>query len=322
MTPRLLVASCALLLPAAAFAQVTVSATATCPGSVNATISGLTPLGAYAVFTSAAPGAFALPPGPCAGTTTGLDAAGFAVRATGLATAAGQATVSSPLPVAACGLKFQVLDVVSCTLGSVGTIPAVLTSTTIEDIQLGVHLPGTAVGVQGVVTAASGIGLWVQTSGAPSQTWGGIFVYLGTGWELTWGAVSPGDLVEVSGDYVEFNDKSEIEALLSPNRMVRVIGAEAVPAPAVVSLSELNTTPEPWEGVLVRIQNVTVSNPDIGFGEWEVHNGVYPMVIDDGMYWVDPLSNPIGTVYSFIQGPFDYTFGAFKIQPRGAIDLG
>lgn len=115
----------ALATPFAAHAQAVVTATGTCPGSINATFSSLTPSGPYAVLTSSDVGSFVIPAGqPCAGTRTSLSGAGLTVRATGNATPLGNAALSSPLPGAACPLPFQVLDVPTCTLSEVGTVDA------------------------------------------------------------------------------------------------------------------------------------------------------------------------------------------------------
>lgn len=310
-----------LFLPAVASAQVTVDAWGICPGSIDADFTGLTASGNYAVISSSGPGAFAIPAGqPCAGTITGLAPAGVALRMTGAADATGFATVSSGLPAGACGLSYQVLDVTTCMLSAVETVPLPATPTTIPAIQTGSHLVGEIVSVQGAISAVAGNGFFMQhnNTSAPNN---GIWVFAGFGWEATWGAAAVGDWVAVNGAYEEFFDLTEINVFSSPSGFITPIAPGAAPTPAVVSLLELNTAPEPWEGVLVEIQNVTTSNPDAGFGEWEVTDGGNFQLIDDMMWGVDPLTNPIGTPYTYIRGPLTYSFGAFKIEPRDGADL-
>ena len=38
---------------------------------------------------------------------------------------------------------------------------------------------------------------------------------------------------------------------------------------------------ESYEGTLVKVENVTVTNGDLGYGEWELDNG---LVVDDLLY--------------------------------------
>jgi len=54
-------------------------------------------------------------------------------------------------------------------------------------------------------------------------------------------------------------------------------------APAVVATGAFpNTkTAEPWESVLIRFEGATVTDEDIGFGEWTFDDGSGPAVADD-----------------------------------------
>lgn len=117
------IAMFAAAVPFTAHAQVVVAGSATCPGSLDATLSGLTSLGGFAVLSADGAGSAALPPGPCSGTMTGLSAAGLALRHTGVADPGGVAVLSTGLPAAACGMSYQVLDLTTCALSPVGAIP-------------------------------------------------------------------------------------------------------------------------------------------------------------------------------------------------------
>jgi hypothetical protein len=73
---------------------------------------------------------------------------------------------------------------------------------------------------------------------------------------------------------------------------------------------------EPYESVLVRVENVEVTNPDPGFYNLEV----------DGVLLVEPFfmelgQHAMGTVFTSITGPLMYSFEAFRIRPRTQADL-
>ena len=91
----------------------------------------------------------------------------------------------------------------------------------------------------------------------------------------------------------------------------------AMPAPTVVAAADLVDagTAEQYEGVLVRIENVTVDNPDLGYGEWSVTGGA---VVDDQLFEYVPNA---GESFASITGVLNYGYGAYKIEPRDASDL-
>ncbi|MEE9617046.1 MAG: ExeM/NucH family extracellular endonuclease, partial [Anaerolineae bacterium] len=74
-----------------------------------------------------------------------------------------------------------------------------------------------------------------------------------------------------------------------------------------------------WESVLVRVENVTVTNDDLGYGEWSVSDDSGDVIIDDkGSYTYAPVN---GDALDAVIGPLDYAYGAFKIQPRDDNDI-
>jgi predicted extracellular nuclease len=141
----------------------------------------------------------------------------------------------------------------------------------------------------------------------------------GGAWNALWvydSANTPalGDLVRVTGTVIEYNNLTELSNLTAYEF---VSGGNALPAPVV--LSTVNVSQEQWEGVLVRVENVTVINDSLGYGEWSVSDGSGDVVIDDkGDYTYAPAN---GDSLDFIIGPLDYSYGAFKIQPRDDDDL-
>jgi hypothetical protein len=133
--------------------------------------------------------------------------------------------------------------------------------------------------------------------------------------------VTPGDVVTVVGTYTEFYDMSQIR--VASVEKVTVTGSGAPPTPEVVAdpstIAFDSAAAEPWEGVLVEIQNVSVTDDMLEFGEFEVTGGVH---VDDLFFemgdWTIP---PVDTGFMSIVGPLFYDFEAFKIGPRDAADL-
>jgi hypothetical protein len=92
-----------------------------------------------------------------------------------------------------------------------------------------------------------------------------------------------------------------------------------LPSPVVTTPAALNTVgAHPLNAVLVEVQNVTVTNPDLGFGEFEVDG---ELVIDDRFYAPTPLVT-LNENMDYIRGPLAYSFNTNKIEPRNASDLG
>jgi len=118
----------------------------------------------------------------------------------------------------------------------------------------------------------------------------------------------------------------------------------AVPDPVVLTTGELasgSPTAESWESVLVRVENVTVTNarPDgfAGFGEFVVDDGSGGVRVDDlslnsgGSFAGQTPSNlvaapadtsfPLDAVHTSITGIHYFSFGNFKIAPRNNDDV-
>jgi len=170
---------------------------------------------------------------------------------------------------------------------------------------------GTSVRLVGVtVTAGDDRFIWVQEP--DGGQFSGIFVSGGGFADL-----GVGDVVNVTGVYNERFGNSGVTA-----QVVERVGAGEAPAPAVVDVADLAPeSAEPWEGVLVRVEDVTVSDahPDDRAGVNEfILDGV--LRVNDLFYAEDP--EPIlDTTYEAVVGPLNHSFGSFKIEPRSAEDL-
>jgi predicted extracellular nuclease len=146
--------------------------------------------------------------------------------------------------------------------------------TLIYDIQSGSFTDGTPVTIRGVVTAGtgetpdgSGLSIYIQDG---QDQYSGINVYAPDN------TVSRGDSIEVVGTTIEYYGKTEIENVTSITVLATGV---SLPNPEILTLDESDW--EPWEGVLIQIQSVTVSDDDAGYGEWDVSDGTNTFRIDN-----------------------------------------
>ncbi|NOY56043.1 MAG: ExeM/NucH family extracellular endonuclease [Actinobacteria bacterium] len=199
------------------------------------------------------------------------------------------------------------------TFGAVNTgqtltaVPAPDVTNTIYEIQYTTGdaspLAGQTVVTEGVVTAVFGRKVFIQDGTGPFS---GLYLY----------NPSPipavGNVVRVQGQVKEYHGKTEIDGGALWN-----IGPGTFPAPEVLATGDIAR--EQWESVFVRAENATVVDPDLGHGEWSVDDDSGPVRVDDlGSYGYVPYA---GDPVTFVQGPLDYAYGNFKIEPRDDGDL-
>jgi len=165
---------------------------------------------------------------------------------------------------------------------------------------------GTKVVTRGIVTGVTSKGFFIQNG---SGSWSGIYVYLGTS-----SGLHIGDYVEVLGTVQEFYGLTEIK---TASENVTVLGTAEVPEPVVLRTGEVSQ--EQWESVLVRVVDINVTNPNLGYGEWEIDDGSGPVGVDDLIYKYTPESNE---ELAYITGVVYYSYGNFKIEPRDESDIG
>lgn len=184
-----------------------------------------------------------------------------------------------------------------------------------------VHLTGLVVTGVAHHPNGDGYGLFVQDPlGGP---YSGIWVYTKAGAQN----YGRGKEVTVEGPVTEFDNygkwpDSVTEIEVSQNGMavgsVVVTGVAVEPEPVVLEPAAFDepTALEPYEGVLVRLNNVTVEDPDLGFGEWSLEGGV---VVDDKLFFNPPVA--AGATFESIVGVLDYAFGTYRVLPRDSADL-
>ncbi len=183
--------------------------------------------------------------------------------------------------------------------------------TTIASLQDGTVPAGTSVTIEGIVTAEpyafypeDDLHYYFIQDDFSAQS--GIKVY-DPGRPL-----AEGDEIRMTGtvteyyDMTEIIDVTEIEVLSSGNTM----------DPLVITLGG---DMEMYEGCLVELQDVSVSEAANDYGEWIVTDGTNTQVVDDAAdYFYTPV---VGEVLSSVVGVIDYSYGIYKLLPRLAKDI-
>lgn len=176
---------------------------------------------------------------------------------------------------------------------------------------------GEDVTVTGIVTvgaseyyAGTGTAQYAVIEDAPGGEWSGVVLY---GYDGVLTGLLRGDSVVVSGYVSEFNGLTEV--------VVSTVDLDdpghSVPDPEAITTADVAL--EKWEGVLVSVSDVTVTDDDLGYGEWHVDDGSGDARIDDmGDYSYSPS---VGNTFSEIIGVCFYSFDNSKIEPRDDSDL-
>ena len=185
----------------------------------------------------------------------------------------------------------------------------------ITDIQQGSYKEDAAVLINGVVPhdeTVDGFYVLDPMGGAYSGIW--VQNYTKTSF-----SVLSGDEVEVSGTYVEYYDLSEV-ALDAKGSVSVLSNGNALPAATVLGTADFTSDKimEPYEGTLVKIESVTVSEPDLGYGEFEVDGTA---LVDDQLYdWTAAYILGGGDTFTSITGLLNYSYSAWKLEPTSAAD--
>ena len=185
-------------------------------------------------------------------------------------------------------------------------------------------LNGEEVTIQGIVTAE----FWgsdqyrymnVQDEEGP---WNGIVCFEYDGWHLfPWvdasGNAHPGpgegDEVTLTGTIEEYYNLTELASVTSG--IVHGASDDEL-TPSFISISEIG---EAYEGCLIAVEDVVVTNPDLGYGEWEFSDGELTARCDDKWgYFYYPVE---GHQLADIEGVLDYNYSNYKLQPRLARDV-
>ena len=185
-------------------------------------------------------------------------------------------------------------------------------------------LVGQSVWVEGIVTSEPGdidtptrIMVIQDEAGGP---WSGLVLFRSAGFDPAQFPV--GTKVRAFGTVTEYYGLTELTTTLA-----EPMGTATPPAPQVLNTGAFNDTDpavsEQWEGVLVEFQNATVTDADLGYGEWQFDDGSGPTRADDlGEKDGDLTYLPtLGDIYGYIRGIAWYSFGNYKLEPRSDDDI-
>lgn len=161
---------------------------------------------------------------------------------------------------------------------------------------------GQVVTTTGMVTGVFGAGFFMQDG---QGEWNGIYVY-------TSQSVTRGDEIRLTAEVDEYYELTELKNV---DGLEILSSGNTLPEPAILSTWDVND--EAWEGVLVKVENAVCTDPDLGYGEWELNDGTGPCIVDDlGIVYIPGE----GLTYS-VTGPLYFSFGAYKIEPRDESDI-
>lgn len=191
---------------------------------------------------------------------------------------------------------------------------------TIYDLQTGKVNPKTDVILKDVIVTSplsfSGDSFFVQDPAGGEHS--GIIVFVKNKTGLA--AVKPGDLVTLTGYYDEYFENSQM--VLNTAAGLSIDGTMPVPEPEVLNAADIATggpLAEAYEGVLVSVEGVSVTNPDAMFGEFVVTGNLR---VDDFFFamanWPKVM---MGELFMSITGPLNYNFDNTKVCPRTLADL-
>ncbi|MFT5585299.1 MAG: hypothetical protein ACI9VR_002887 [Cognaticolwellia sp.] len=137
--------------------------------------------------------------------------------------------------------------------------------------------------------------------------------------------VKRGDQVTVTGTVAEFTTSADsiTQIVVTAAEDISVIDSGNAIDWADLSTTDLAdpATSEGWESHLVRVSAVSVTNTDLGFGEFEVDGS---LAIDDLLYnWSKESPEVLrdGDTFAEVIGPLYYSFDAHKLVPRDVDDF-
>ena len=132
-----------------------------------------------------------------------------------------------------------------------------------------------SVSTSGIITAVGTQGYFIQDG---TDLRSGIYVFDSSN------SPEVGDEVNLTATAVEFFTLTE---LVNITAFEVVSSGNALPAPIVLTTGAANN--EDYEGMLITIQVATCTNPDLGFGEWQLNDGSGTLSVNDLMYAFTPV---------------------------------
>ena len=147
--------------------------------------------------------------------------------------------------------------------------------------------------------------------------WAGMFVYV----KSDYTAPSVGDLVKLKGDVVEYYGMTEMKNLDATEILSSNHHVDPTPVAAASISGDCREWVEKYEGMLVQLTNVSVSqsaNPD---GQWYVSDWSGTAMIDGYLFDGDWINPEYGSHFVSIIGVLHYSYGEYKLMPRNIQDF-
>ena len=185
---------------------------------------------------------------------------------------------------------------------------------TVYDIKTGAVEQGVLVKVSGIVTAYKDKNFFMQVDpedhdAAMKEQFSGIYVYNSVF------EVNVGDKVSVTGKVALYYDQLQITNIENVEIIKVGKGVPDFVTVDPVKVKNGGEFKEAYNGVLVRVENVDVTEAADSYHVFGVANG---LKVDDDFYsFEDPA---VGTHFDSISGVLAYTFNYSKILPRFADD--
>ena len=168
---------------------------------------------------------------------------------------------------------------------------------------------GQTVSTSGIVTATYGNDFYIQNGEGIRS---GIYIYSSSVFPVL------GDSVIVTGEVSEYNYLTEFAF---PDEVFILTSNNPIPEPININTGDLAN--EDYEGVLVKVNNVTVTYATFNFddyGAWRVNDGTGECIIhntEEGYEYPAEVAEQIGG----ITGICNYNFGEWKIDLRMEDDV-
>ncbi len=171
---------------------------------------------------------------------------------------------------------------------------------------------GQSVTTGGIVTATDYLGGRFFISSSQGGAWNGLFVYDNNY------LPNIGDSVLISGIITEYQGYTEIKNLST----YQVINTSN-PLPQTATISSADVSCEAYEGVLVEINNCSVSALYDSWGNWEVNDGSGICSVRPGIFDLEQHGFPLFQNYTFekIVGVVGINYNQKNLHPRSIDDL-
>ncbi|MDP6611384.1 MAG: T9SS type A sorting domain-containing protein [Candidatus Marinimicrobia bacterium] len=149
------------------------------------------------------------------------------------------------------------------------------------------------------------------------EEWAGMFVYIHEGYK----APSVGDQVMLKGDISEYYGMTEMKNITSTEVLSSGIKVEPVIVTASSVSGECRVWVEKYEGMLVRLVNVEVTQSANQDDQWIVSDWSGSATLDNYMFDGDWPRPDYGTHFISITGVLHYSYGEYKLMPRNSKDF-